>query len=79
MNKIEALSKARDARVEEIMYYQINIDNYTLAIEEIGRLQDLELNDFKQHLQTLLKSEILEQKKARVLFTVIEKQLESLT
>ena len=78
MNKIETLSKAQDARVEEVMYYQINIDNYTLAIEEIDKLQDLELSEFKQQLQAMLASEILEQKKARVLLTVIQKQLESL-
>lgn len=79
MNKIEALSSAKDARVKEVLYYQINIDNYSLAIEEIDRLQDAELSEFKQQLQIMLASEILEQKKAKVLLTVIEKQLESLT
>lgn len=79
MNKIEALSSAKDARVKEVLYYQINIDNYSLAIEEIDILQDAELSEFKQQLQIMLASEILEQKKAKVLLTVIEKQLESLT
>jgi hypothetical protein len=78
MTKLETLSQARDARVAEVLYYQINIDNYTLAIEEIDRLQDAELSEFKQQLQSMLKSEILEQKKAKVLLTVIEKQLELL-
>lgn len=79
MDKKDALTKAKTDRVQEVLFYQINIDNYTLAIAEIERLQDADLNEFKQQLQTLLKSELLEQKKAKVLLTVIEKQLETLT
>lgn len=76
MNKQEILAQALEARNQEVMGYQINIDNYTLAIEHINQSGDSELEEFKNQLSNLLKSEILEQKKANVIRAVIAKQLE---
>jgi predicted esterase YcpF (UPF0227 family) len=75
MEKQEILAQALAARQQEIMHYQINIDNYTLAIEHITASGDPELDDFKRHLTSLLATEKLEQKKARIIHDVIQQQL----
>lgn len=79
MNKQEILNSALQARQAEVMHYQINIDNYTLALAEISKLpqgeQD-ELRAFSDQLSGLLASEKLEQKKARIMLAVIQQQLE---
>jgi len=74
----EILAASLDARVQEVMLYQINIDNYTLALAEIENLPEQdrdELKVFADQLQTLLASEILEQKKANIMLAVVKKQL----
>lgn len=70
----EILTNALEGRERELIEYQVNIDNYTLAIERIG--DDEELQDFKTHLQNLLTSSLLEQKKSRIILEVIQSQLE---
>lgn len=75
MDKQEILAQALAARQQEIMHYQINIDNYTMAIEHITASGDSDLDDFKQQLMSLLVTETLEQKKARVIHDVIQQQL----
>lgn len=77
MDKIEILKRSLEARIDEVMGYQINIDNYTLAIAEIDKSGDTDLAPFKEQLEMLLKSEILEQKKAKIMLEVIRKQVES--
>jgi hypothetical protein len=75
----EILKSSLDARVQEVMHYQINIDNYCLALEEISKLSDDEramLSGFSEQLRTLLTSERLEQKKAQIMLTVIRQQVE---
>ena len=75
----EILASALEAREQEIMHYQINIDNYTLALEEIGKLSSddrAELSGFADQLRTLLASEKTEQKKAKIMLAVIKQQLE---
>jgi hypothetical protein len=60
------------------MHYQINIDNYTLALEEISQLsveEKAELSAFSDQLRTLLASEKLEQKKAKIMLSIIRKQV----
>ena len=74
MNKYEILKDALVAREQEIMGYQINIDNYTLAIEHIKTSDDEDLADFCQKLELLLASEKLEQKKAKVMLFVVQQQ-----
>lgn len=79
MNKSEILSQALTAREEEIEGYQINIDNYTLAIEHIDSLPDdekEEMIEFRMQLAARLHTETHEQKKAKIMYAVIKKQVE---
>jgi len=72
------LASSLTAREAEVMHYQINIDNYTLAFEEISKLppdERLELAAFTEQLHTLYASEKLEQKKAKIMLAVIKKQV----
>ena len=74
----EILAMSLEGRVQEVMTYQINIDNYALALEEIGNLppdERNELSEFTEQLRTLLTSERLEQKKAKIMLAVIKKQV----
>ena len=74
----EVLAMALKARENEVMMYQINIDNYQLALEEISSLsieEQSELSEFAQQLRTLLMSEIAEQKKAKIMLKVIQRQV----
>jgi hypothetical protein len=73
--KKEILQAALEARKKEVTEYQVNIDNFRLAIEKIGN--DEGLAEFKTHLQNLLKSSTLEQRKAKIMLEVIESQLEN--
>lgn len=78
MNKLDILKPALDARIQEVMGYQINIDNYTMAIEHIDAMSttdQIELAEFRQKLIDLLATEKLEQKKAKVMLEVIKKQV----
>lgn len=79
MTREEILAMALKAREQEIMHYQINIDNYTMALEEIGKLSSderAELSGFSEQLRSLLASEKLEQKKAKIMHSVIKAQVE---
>jgi len=74
----EILASSLTAREAEVMHYQINIDNYTLAFEEISKMppdERLELAAFTEQLHTLYASEKLEQKKAKIMLAVIKKQV----
>ena len=74
----EILAMSLEAREAEVMNYQINIDNYAIALEEIGNLppdERTELSAFADQLRTLLTSEKLEQKKAKIMLSVIKKQV----
>lgn len=74
----EILKSSLDARIQEVMHYQINVDNYRIALEEISKMPDDEramLSGFSDRLRTLMASETLEQKKAQVMLTVLQKQV----
>lgn len=74
----QILQDSLPAREAEVMHYQINIDNYTIALDEISKLPDderAELSGFAEQLAGLLASEKLEQKKAKIMLTVIKRQL----
>jgi hypothetical protein len=74
----EILAASLDARIQEVMHYQINIDNYAIALEEIGNLpsgERVELSGFTEQLRTLLASEKLEQKKAKIMLNVLKRQV----
>jgi hypothetical protein len=75
----EVLSLSLEARIQEVMHYQINIDNYTIALEQISKLpsdEQTELSEFIQQLTSLLASEKLEQKKAKIMLNVLKQQME---
>ena len=75
----EILAASLHAREQEVMHYQINIDNYTIALDEISKLPDgerEELAEFAKQLAGLLASEKIEQKKAKIMLSVIKRQAE---
>ena len=73
--KKEMLSGALIARQKEVAEYQVNIDNFKLAIDLAA--QDSDMVDFKKQLEDLLRSNIIEQKKAKIMLQVIQMQLEN--
>lgn len=79
LSREEILKTSLDAREQEVMHYQINIDNYTLALAEMESMSSddrAELSAFSEQLRNLLASEKLEQKKAKIMLAVIKKQME---
>ena len=70
----EILTAALEARSKEVTEYQVNITNFSLAIDHIG--DDPELQEFKANLQSLLESSTLEQRKSQIMLDVIQSQLE---
>jgi hypothetical protein len=72
--RLEILKSSLEGRIREVTEYQVNIDNFTLAIEAVG--DDPELAEFRLQLEDLLRSSRLEQRKAQVMLDVIQKQVE---
>lgn len=75
----EILKVNLEARIQEVMHYQINIDNYIMALEEISAMppeERAELSGFTEQLIGLLQSERLEQKKAKIMLSVLKRQVE---
>lgn len=70
----EILTAALESREKEVTEYQVNIDNFTRAIEAIG--DDDELRNFKAQLCELLASNKLEQRKAKIMLGVVMAQLQ---
>ena len=70
----EILASALEARTKEVTEYQVNIINFSLAIERIA--DDPELQEFKTQMQGLLASSTLEQRKTQIMLDVIQSQLE---
>jgi hypothetical protein len=78
MSREQILKDSLPTREAEVMHYQINIDNYTIALDEISKLPDderAELSGFAEQLEGLLASEKLEQKKAKIMLAVIKRQI----
>lgn len=74
----EILAMSLEARVQEVMHYQINIDNYSIALQKISEMEpseQVELTEFSKQLRDLLASEKLEQKKAKLMLAVLEQQV----
>lgn len=71
------LTEAAQARRVEVVNYQINIDNFELAIKKIEseHADNPEMVVFADHLRGLLASSRTEQLKERILLEVIEQQL----
>ena len=74
MTREETLQEALKAREEEVLMYQINIDNYERAI--VKSECDPELAEFVERLNELLASSRLEQKKAKIMLDVLREQIE---
>ena len=70
----EILTSALEGRDRELIEYQVNIDNYRLALTKIAD-DDEELQPFKQQLENLLSSGLLEQRKSLIIRDVIAEQL----
>lgn len=79
--KHQTLSDALTHRISEVESYQINIDNYTLAIAKIDAhyADDPDLSgSFKTDLQQRLEVEIIQQRRAIVIRDVIADQLNAM-
>jgi len=77
MNKLETLQSALKARNDEILGYQINIDNYTRAIAKINadHADNPAMVTFRDNLTELLTSNQTEQLKATIIREVIAEQV----
>lgn len=78
MTRIEKLQAALESRQQEVEDYQINIDNYTMAIAEIDAKPEAERAehaDFRKQLETLLAGEKREQSKSKIMLSVLEQQV----
>lgn len=80
MNKLNTLKDALAAREDEILGYQINIDNYTRAIAKINAeyADNPAMAEFAARLAELLASSETEQLKAIIIRDVIADQLSEL-
>lgn len=76
--RAQKLELARTIRQQEIEDYQINIDNYTLAIGVIDALpesEQAEQAEFRKQLENLLASEKREQAKSKIMALALEAQI----
>ncbi len=80
MSKLDTLNSALAAREEEILNYQINIDNYVRAIAKIEaeHADKPGMSEFAANLSNLLESSKTEQLKAIIIRDVIADQLDEL-
>ena len=77
MNKQKILKDALDSRNQEIIEYQINIDNYVRAIKKITveYADNTAMIEFQDHLADMLAAHKTEQLKAIIIRDVISDQL----
>lgn len=80
MNKLETLQSALTAREDEILGYQINIDNYVRAIAKINaeHADNPAMIEFRDRLTELLDAHKIEQLKSIIIRDVITDQLTEL-
>jgi vancomycin permeability regulator SanA len=78
--KLEILTQNADMRRASIEAYQMNIDNYTLAVADINEnfSDDPEMQAFKTRLEELLVTERREQGKERIMLRALEAQIAQL-
>lgn len=78
----QVLLDAIQMRENEILSYQININNYTAILEMEDDEDDPDLAEemasFRQRISDLLKSEKREQKKSKMVLAALRAQLEAL-
>jgi hypothetical protein len=80
MNKLETLKAALEGRNDEILNYQINIDNYERAIAKINaeHADKPAIVEFRDRLIDMLESHKTEQLKAIIIRDVIADQVTEL-
>jgi hypothetical protein len=80
MNKLEILKPALEERTNEIMSYQINIDNYVRAIDKINakHADNPAMIEFRDRLKDMLATHKIEQLKAIIIRDVIADQIAEL-
>lgn len=78
--RIETLKAAAEGRRVSVMNYQINIDNFRLAIIKIAKehADNPDMVEFSEYLSGLKAANEKEQLKERIILEVIEQQLEGL-
>ena len=79
--KLELLTQNAEMRRASIQAYQMNIDNYALAVADINEnfADDPEMQAFKTRLEELLVTERREQGKERIMLRALEAQIAQLT
>ena len=80
MNKLQTLQSALTPRNDEILSYQINIDNYTRAITKINaeHSDNLAMIEFRDRLADMVESHKTEQLKVIIIRDVIADQITEL-
>ncbi len=80
MDKLQTLKDAVEARDNEILGYQINIDNYERAIAKINEeyTDKPEILKFRDQLIDMLESHKIEQLKTIIIRDVIVDQLKEM-
>lgn len=80
MTRTDILSSALEGRDAELLGYQINIDNYTLAIAKINTdyPDNEDLAAFRADLESRLEEEKRQQLRCKVIRDVIAAQLAEL-
>jgi hypothetical protein len=78
--KLEILTQNAEMRRASVEAYQMNIDNYTLAVADINEnfSGDPEMQAFKTRLEELLVTERREQGKERIMLRALETQIAQL-
>ena len=73
MGTPEFMDMCIEAREKEVLGYQFNIDNYTLAIQRIESDAGLQARqgEFLTQLKGLLESETLQQERAQIMLDVL--------
>jgi hypothetical protein len=72
------LTQAKTMREQEIFEYQINIDNFKIALQNIAAMPAEErqsVSEFEAQLSKLLNDNLREQKKAQIMLDAINAQL----
>ena len=80
MNKLQTLQASLEPRNDEILNYQINIDNYTRAIDKINTqyVDNPDLIEFRDKLAVEVKNHKTEQLKSIIIRDVIADQINEL-
>ena len=80
MNKLPILTPALEGRNQELLNYQINIDNYVRAIARINAdyADNEDLLAFRDELQTRLDQERRQQLRSQIIRDVIAEQVAQL-